>query len=58
MRAGQTRQNPTKKRSLCGINEHFEEDFNAVWPSAIVFQQPVKAKLAAARNIAANHDPW
>ena len=25
------------------INEYFEADFNTVWPSAIVFQQPVKA---------------
>jgi hypothetical protein len=25
------------------INEHFEEDFNAVLSSAIVFQQPVKS---------------
>jgi hypothetical protein len=40
MSVGKTRQNPTKKRSLCVINEHFEEDFNAVLPSAIVFQQP------------------
>jgi hypothetical protein len=30
MSAGKTRQNPTKKRSLCALNEHFEEDFNAV----------------------------
>jgi len=40
--AGKTRQNPTKKRSLWLINEYFEEDFNAVLPSAIVFQQPDK----------------
>jgi hypothetical protein len=26
MSAGKTGQNPTKKRSLCVINEHFEED--------------------------------
>jgi hypothetical protein len=42
MRAGKTRQNPTKKRSLCVTNEYFEEDFNAVLSSAIVFQQLVK----------------
>jgi hypothetical protein len=41
--AGKTRQNPTKKRSLCVINEHFEEDFNAVLSSAIVFQLPAKS---------------
>ena len=29
-----------KKRSLWLINEHFEEDFNAVLPSVIVFEQP------------------
>jgi hypothetical protein len=44
MSAGKTRQNPTKKRSLYGINEHFEEGFNTVLPSAIVFQQPVKPR--------------
>jgi hypothetical protein len=32
MSAGKTRQNPTKKRSLCVINEHFKEDYNAVRP--------------------------
>jgi len=26
------------------INEHFELNFNAVWPSAIDFQEPVKTK--------------
>jgi hypothetical protein len=36
MRAGKTRPKPTKKRRLCAINAHFEEDFNAVLPSAIV----------------------
>jgi hypothetical protein len=44
MSAGKTRQNPTKKRSLCDINEHFEKDFNAVLPSAIVFQHPAKVE--------------
>jgi hypothetical protein len=43
MSAGQKRQDPTKKRRLWAINEHFEADFNAVRPSAIVFQQPAKA---------------
>jgi hypothetical protein len=42
MSAGKTRQNPARKRSLYIINEHFEEDFNAVLSSAIVFQQPAK----------------
>jgi hypothetical protein len=42
MSAGKTRQNPTIKRRLCDINEHFEEDFNAVLSSAVVFQQPDK----------------
>ena len=45
MSAGKTKQNPTKKRSLCVIIEHFEEDFNAVLSSAIVFQQPVRFKV-------------
>ncbi|OWV28539.1 hypothetical protein JI62_12655 [Halomonas campaniensis] len=43
MSAGQTRQKSTKKRSLRGVNEHFEAIFNAVWPSAIVNQKlPIK----------------
>ncbi len=44
MSAGKTRRNPTKKRSLHVVNEHFEEDSNAVLSSAIVFQQPANAK--------------
>jgi 4-amino-4-deoxy-L-arabinose transferase-like glycosyltransferase len=42
MGAGKTRQNPTKKRSPASRRgEHFDEDFDAVLPSAIVFQHPV-----------------
>ena len=37
MCARKTRKNPARKRSLWLINEHFEANFNAVWPSAIVF---------------------
>ena len=37
-RAGKTRQNPAKKGSLWLINVHFESNFNAVWPSAMVFE--------------------
>jgi hypothetical protein len=40
--AGKIRQNLTEMRSLCVINEYFEEDFNAVLSSAIVFQLPVR----------------
>jgi hypothetical protein len=40
MSAGKTRQNSAKNCSLCVINEYFEPNFNAVWPSAIVFQPP------------------
>jgi hypothetical protein len=40
MSAGRTRQNPKKERSLYLINAHFEEDFNTVLSSAIVFQYP------------------
>ena len=36
------RHNLMKKRSLYAINEHFEEDFNTVLLSAIVFQLPVR----------------
>jgi len=46
MRAGKTRQIPIKKRRLGAKNDHFEEDVNAVFPSAIVFQQPVKGLAA------------
>jgi hypothetical protein len=42
MSAGKTRKTPVKKRRLWLINEYFESNFNAVWPSAIVFQQPAK----------------
>jgi hypothetical protein len=31
-----------KKRSLWVINEHFEGEFNALRPGAIVFQHPAK----------------
>ena len=41
MSAGKTRQKSTKKRSLLTVNEHFEENFNAVLSSGIVFQQSV-----------------
>ncbi|MGD8266713.1 MAG: hypothetical protein PVG19_11320 [Desulfobacterales bacterium] len=44
MSAVKTRPNPTKKRILCVINEHFEEGFNTLWPSAIVFQPPVERR--------------
>jgi len=43
--AVKTRQNPTKKRSLCVINEHVEEDLNALLSSAVVFQPPVEGIL-------------
>jgi hypothetical protein len=46
MSADKTRQNPSKTRSLCVINEHFEEDFNAVSSSAIVFQEPAKVHFS------------
>jgi len=49
MSAGKTRQNPTKKRSLCFINEHFEVGFNAVLSYAIVFQPPVNEFAALYR---------
>jgi len=34
----QARRNQVKKRNLQVVNEHFEPDFNAEWPSAVVFQ--------------------
>ena len=34
----QTRQKSAKKRSLRGVNEHFESIFNALWVSADIFQ--------------------
>ncbi len=45
MSEGQTRQKLTKKRSLLGVNEHFEAIFNVVWPSAIVNQRVSKLML-------------
>jgi arsenate reductase len=40
MSEGLSRQIRAKKRSFCFINEHFEGEFNALSPSAIVFQHP------------------
>ena len=40
--AADTRQKQAKKRSLCGINEHFELVFNTVAATQIVFQRPAK----------------
>jgi len=42
MYAGEKRQLSMKNRSLFRINAYFEETVNAVRPSAIGFQQPVK----------------
>jgi len=50
MRAGKTRRNPTKKSNLLVVNEHFEEDFNAVLPGAVVFQQAANAGLWRSEN--------
>nr|WP_298138932.1 di-heme oxidoredictase family protein [uncultured Pseudomonas sp.] len=38
--AAETRQKQAKKRSLHGVNEHFEPVFNAVSATQVVFQQP------------------
>jgi ATP-dependent Clp protease ATP-binding subunit ClpA len=37
MSAGQTRQNSAQSAVYGLINEHFEPNFTAVWPSTIVF---------------------
>ena len=37
--ADEARKNPAKKRSLHGVNEHFEPDFDAASSSAVVFQR-------------------
>ena len=42
MSDGLSRQIFPKKRSLWVINEHFEGEFNALRPSAIVFQHPAR----------------
>jgi hypothetical protein len=42
MSDGLSRQILPKKRSLWVINEHFEAEFNALRPSAIVFQHPAR----------------
>ncbi|MFI8481685.1 cytochrome P460 family protein [Pseudomonas sp. NPDC078700] len=44
---GSTRQKDAKKRSLVVLNEHFEQIFNAVIPSAVVFQRFPKWVLLA-----------
>ena len=44
MSDGLSRQILPKKRSLWVINEHFEAEFNALRPSAIVFQHPVRPR--------------
>ncbi|TBU77061.1 hypothetical protein DNK10_05890 [Pseudomonas daroniae] len=36
-----------KKRSLRIVNEHFEAVFNAVLPTQVVFQRPVKARIGS-----------
>jgi lipopolysaccharide export system protein LptA len=51
MSAGKTRQNSAEKRSLWLINEHVESTFSAVWPSAIVFQHPVRHPAALVLTI-------
>ena len=40
--AADTRLKQAKKRSLCGINEHFELVFNTGAATQIVFQQPAR----------------
>lgn len=45
MSAANAMQNSTKKGEFLYINEHFEENFNVVAASAIVFQGPVNAVL-------------
>jgi hypothetical protein len=42
--AADTRQKQAEKRSLCGINEHFELVFNTVAATPIVFQRPDKQR--------------
>ena len=42
--ADEARKNPAKKRSLHGVNEHFEPDFDAASSSAAVFQRAGKGK--------------
>ncbi len=37
--AASTRQNLAKRGSLCGINDRFELNFNAVIPTQVVFQR-------------------
>jgi hypothetical protein len=44
MSAARTRQKLALKRSLLGVNEHFEPMFNTVIASGIVKQQPAKVK--------------
>ena len=48
MSDGLSRQISPKKRSLWVINEHFEGEFNALRPGAIVFQHPANGGGAMA----------
>ncbi|MCB2181472.1 MAG: hypothetical protein KQH63_05575 [Desulfobulbaceae bacterium] len=48
----ETRKNEAKKRSLHGVNEHFEPNFDAVSASAVVFQQPAKGHEYETVNVA------
>ena len=55
--AGKTRQKRPKKRSLRAVNEHFEAVFNAVLPTQVVFQQPVK-KQAGLNSFTLTPKQW
>ncbi len=51
-----TRQKQAKKRSLCGINEHFELVFNTVAATQIVFQQ--SASGCTAQQLHSTGQSW
>lgn len=48
---GLARRNQARKRSLLGVNEHSEPDFNAARPSAVALQQDADQSAAVTYNM-------
>jgi hypothetical protein len=50
MSEAETRKKGAIKWSLHKVNEHFEPLFDAVWTSAIAFQQPVRLLVGSRKR--------
>ncbi|MDV3441090.1 hypothetical protein R0G64_16820, partial [Pseudomonas otitidis] len=48
--AASARQKQAKKRSLRGVNEHFERVFNAAMATQVVFEAPLRAVVKQVRR--------